>query len=182
MSFLIPDPRSPSKKTDVYLQPLTEKLKELWNFKVHTYDSLTGRFFQLHAALLWTINELLTYGDLSRWNTKGTTCGVEEGYTMERYTTRKLIISDTEHDVGIRNVGNKGFSDAVNTASDKASRKHSFPTHQEIVGKNSSGEGTETERENERRSREGRRENRHRRFVFRAVAFRRSAVVCHFRV
>ncbi|KAA0033996.1 CACTA en-spm transposon protein [Cucumis melo var. makuwa] len=83
-----------------------------------------------------------------------------------QFTTRKWIILDAENDVGLRNVGNKGFLDAVNTASGNASGKHYFPTHQESVGKNSSGEGTETERENERRSREGRRENRRSRPVF----------------
>ncbi|TYK24037.1 CACTA en-spm transposon protein [Cucumis melo var. makuwa] len=43
MSLLIPGPRSPGRKIDVYLQPLIEKLKELWTFGVHTYDSLTGK-------------------------------------------------------------------------------------------------------------------------------------------
>ncbi|KAA0066901.1 CACTA en-spm transposon protein [Cucumis melo var. makuwa] len=49
-------------------------------------------------------------------------------------------------DVGIKNVGNKGFSDAVNNASGEASGKHSFPTHHEGVDKYSSEKGTETER------------------------------------
>ncbi|KAA0058417.1 gamma-aminobutyrate transaminase POP2 [Cucumis melo var. makuwa] len=111
MSLLIPGLSSPSKKIDVYLQPLIEELKELWNFEVHTYDSLTGQFFQLHATLLWTINDFPTYGDLSGWSTKGyhawvinrplgykvgypswdidatlqrTTCGVKGGNMMER--------------------------------------------------------------------------------------------------
>ncbi|KAA0036191.1 CACTA en-spm transposon protein [Cucumis melo var. makuwa] len=57
------------------------------------------------------------------------------------HTTKKWIIPNAENNVGIRNVGNKGFSDAVNTASGKASGKHYFPTHPESVGKNSSGEG-----------------------------------------
>ena len=52
MSLLIPDPISPGKEINVYLQPLIEELKELWNFEVHTYDSLIGQFFQLHATLL----------------------------------------------------------------------------------------------------------------------------------
>ncbi|KAA0064175.1 uncharacterized protein E5676_scaffold218G00570 [Cucumis melo var. makuwa] len=71
MSLLIPNPRSSDKETDVYLQPLIEELKELWNFGLRTYDFLTGQFFQQHAALLWTINDFPTYGDLSRWSIKG---------------------------------------------------------------------------------------------------------------
>ncbi|KAA0032834.1 uncharacterized protein E5676_scaffold359G00110 [Cucumis melo var. makuwa] len=71
MSLLIPDPRSSGMEIDVYLQPLIEELKELWTFRVHTYDSLTSQLFQLHVALLWTINDFPTYGDLSGWSTKG---------------------------------------------------------------------------------------------------------------
>ncbi|KAA0067413.1 putative transposase [Cucumis melo var. makuwa] len=64
MSLLIPGPKSPDREIDVYLQPLIEELKELWTFGVRTYDSLTGQFFQLYAALLWTINDfpaMVTY-------------------------------------------------------------------------------------------------------------------------
>ena len=71
MSLLILDPRSPGREIDMYLYPLIEELKELWNFGVHMYDSLTSQFFQLHVALLWTINDFLTYNDLSGWSTKG---------------------------------------------------------------------------------------------------------------
>ncbi|TYJ98352.1 uncharacterized protein E5676_scaffold232G00840 [Cucumis melo var. makuwa] len=41
MSLLIPGPRSIGRKIDVYLQPLIEELKELWDFEVRTYDPLT---------------------------------------------------------------------------------------------------------------------------------------------
>ncbi|KAA0031672.1 hypothetical protein E5676_scaffold409G00380 [Cucumis melo var. makuwa] len=56
-------------------------------------------------------------------------------------TTRKWSIPDAKKDVGIKNVGNKGFPDAVNNASGDASRKQSFPTYHEGVGKNTSGKG-----------------------------------------
>ncbi|KAL0555887.1 hypothetical protein IC582_004388 [Cucumis melo] len=71
MSLLIPGPKSPGREIDVYLQPLIEELKDLWTFGVRTYDSLTGQFFQLYVALLWTINDFPAYGDLSGWSTKG---------------------------------------------------------------------------------------------------------------
>ncbi|KAA0066300.1 CACTA en-spm transposon protein [Cucumis melo var. makuwa] len=64
--------------------------------------------------------------------------------------TRKWSIPDVEKDIGIKNVGNKGFPNTINTASGK----HSFPTHHEGVGKYSSGKGTKTKRGKERRSRE----------------------------
>ena len=65
MSLLIPDPRSPDREIDVYLQSLIQELKELWNFGIRMYDYLAGQFFQLHACLLWTINDLPMYDDLS---------------------------------------------------------------------------------------------------------------------
>jgi hypothetical protein len=48
---------------------LVDDLHELWNEGVSTYDALTKEIFQLHAALLWTINDL--YENLSGWSTKG---------------------------------------------------------------------------------------------------------------
>uniref|UniRef100_A0A9I9EDV8 Uncharacterized protein n=1 Tax=Cucumis melo TaxID=3656 RepID=A0A9I9EDV8_CUCME len=41
-----------------------------------------------------------------------------------------------------KNVGNKGFFDAVNNSSGDASGKQSFPKHHKGVGKNTSGKGT----------------------------------------
>ncbi|TYK25894.1 uncharacterized protein E5676_scaffold436G001210 [Cucumis melo var. makuwa] len=64
MSLLIPGPRSLGREINVYLQPLIEELKELLTFGVRTCDSLIDQFFQLHAALLWTINDFPAYGDL----------------------------------------------------------------------------------------------------------------------
>ncbi|KAA0046644.1 CACTA transposable element [Cucumis melo var. makuwa] len=77
---------------------------------------------------------------------------------MVATTTRKWSIPDDEKDVGIKNVGNKDFPDAVNNASGDASGKQSFPTHHEGVGKYTLGKGTETERGKERKSRDRRRD------------------------
>ncbi|KAA0063477.1 CACTA en-spm transposon protein [Cucumis melo var. makuwa] len=85
--------------------------------------------------------------------------------------TRKWSIPDAEKDVDIKNVGNKGFSDAVNNASGVASGKQSFPMHHEGVGKYTSGKGIETERGKERRSRD-----RHRDFRCPSVAVLPSSV------
>jgi hypothetical protein len=38
LSLLISGPTSPGNKIDVYLQPLVDDLKELWNEGVSTYD------------------------------------------------------------------------------------------------------------------------------------------------
>lgn len=71
MSLLIPGPQSLEKEIDIYLQPLIAELKQLWTTGVRTFDSSKGEYFQLQAALLWTISDLPIYGDLSGWNAKG---------------------------------------------------------------------------------------------------------------
>ena len=71
MSLLILGPNSPRKDIDVYLQPLIDKLKELWENGVQAYDASSGEKFQMHAAVLWTINDFSAYGNLFGWSTKG---------------------------------------------------------------------------------------------------------------
>jgi hypothetical protein len=71
LSLLIPGSKAPGNEIDVYLQPLVEDLQELWNEGLITYDASTQQTFQLHAALLWTINNFLAYGNLFGWSTKG---------------------------------------------------------------------------------------------------------------
>ena len=39
MSLLIPSPMNPENDIDVYLQPLIEELKELWEKGIVTYDA-----------------------------------------------------------------------------------------------------------------------------------------------
>ncbi|XP_077250153.1 uncharacterized protein LOC143889727 isoform X1 [Tasmannia lanceolata] len=71
MSLLIPGPSSPGNDIDVYLQPLVEELKELWETGLQTYDASKKENFQMHAALLWTISDFPAYANLSGWSTKG---------------------------------------------------------------------------------------------------------------
>ncbi|KAL2900629.1 putative pectinesterase/pectinesterase inhibitor 22 [Bienertia sinuspersici] len=71
LSLLIPGPTSPGLNIDVYLQPLIEELKELWEDGVETYDAYAKQNFNMRAMLLWTINDFPAYADLSGWSTKG---------------------------------------------------------------------------------------------------------------
>jgi len=71
LSLLIPGPQSPGNYINVYLQPLIEELKELWEMGVETYDILRDQKFQMHATLLWTINDYPAYAMLSGWRTRG---------------------------------------------------------------------------------------------------------------
>ncbi|XP_028051175.1 uncharacterized protein LOC114255823 [Camellia sinensis] len=71
MILLIDGPSSPGNNIDVYLRLLVDELIELWENGVQTYDAKTNQMFQLHAVLLWTINDFPAYANLSRWSTKG---------------------------------------------------------------------------------------------------------------
>ena len=48
-----------------------EELKDLWDVGVKTFDVSSKKSFQMHAALLWIINDFPAYGDISGWSTKG---------------------------------------------------------------------------------------------------------------
>ena len=71
LTCLIPGPSNPTKKIDVYLQPLIDDLNQLWNEGVMTYDIFTRENFVMRACLMWIINDFPAYGILSGWETKG---------------------------------------------------------------------------------------------------------------
>ena len=71
MSLLIPGPKAPGNDIDVYLELLIDELKFLWKTGVEAYDAYSKSNFKLRVAILWTINDFLAYGNLSRWSTKG---------------------------------------------------------------------------------------------------------------
>ncbi|KAM3305721.1 hypothetical protein P3S67_012588 [Capsicum chacoense] len=64
MSLLIPDPQAPGKDMDIYLHSLVDELKELWSDGFETFDASTGECFKMHVAVLWTINDFPSYGNL----------------------------------------------------------------------------------------------------------------------
>lgn len=61
-SILIPGPQEPGTDIDVYLRPLIYELKDLWSDGVEIFDASTGKCFQMHDGVLWTINDSLAYG------------------------------------------------------------------------------------------------------------------------
>ena len=56
LSLLIPSPLAPGNNIDVYLQPLIEELKCLWEVGFDTFDVSTNQMFQMRVVVLWTIN------------------------------------------------------------------------------------------------------------------------------
>ncbi|KAG8382892.1 hypothetical protein BUALT_Bualt05G0126500 [Buddleja alternifolia] len=71
LTLLVPGPKSPGRSLDVYLQPLIDELKTLWDVGVETYDVSRKQNFQMKATLMWTISDFPAYGMLSGWSTHG---------------------------------------------------------------------------------------------------------------
>ncbi|GJZ28808.1 hypothetical protein Tco_0573455 [Tanacetum coccineum] len=72
LTLLIPGPKSPGKDIDVYLRPLIEDLKVLWDRKgVETIDVASGQKFNMRAMVLWTINDFPARSSLSGWSGQG---------------------------------------------------------------------------------------------------------------
>ncbi|RVW24553.1 hypothetical protein CK203_090862 [Vitis vinifera] len=71
LSLLISGPQQPGNDIDIYLAPLIEDLKTLWETGVEAYDAYQREVFTLRAVLLWTINDFPAYGNLSGCTVKG---------------------------------------------------------------------------------------------------------------
>lgn len=71
LSLIVPGPKNPKENMDIYMQPLIDELKQLWETGVVTYDISKKQNFNLRAALLWTISDFLAYDMLSGWSTSG---------------------------------------------------------------------------------------------------------------
>ncbi|KAI5328207.1 hypothetical protein L3X38_027604 [Prunus dulcis] len=71
LTLLISGPKQPENDIDVYLEPLIDDLKSLWDGIRGVYDAHNGEYFTLRAALMWTINDFPAYGNLSGCVVKG---------------------------------------------------------------------------------------------------------------
>ncbi|WVZ21880.1 hypothetical protein V8G54_000424 [Vigna mungo] len=65
LSLMVSGPRQLGNDIDVYLSPLVEDLKMLWEEGVDVFDGYTSSTFKLHAMLFCTINDFPAYGNLS---------------------------------------------------------------------------------------------------------------------
>ncbi|XP_042964708.1 uncharacterized protein LOC122298930 [Carya illinoinensis] len=97
LSLLIPGSKAPGNEIDMYLRPLIDQLIDLWEDGVEMYDASRKQLFQLHAALLWTINDFPAYGNLSGWSTKGKlacpTCNGETDSLWLKYGRKHCYMS-----------------------------------------------------------------------------------------
>jgi len=71
LSMMISGPRQPGNDIDVYLSPLIEDLRLLWNDSVKVFCAYEKVYFNLRALLFCTINDFPAYGNLSGYSVKG---------------------------------------------------------------------------------------------------------------
>ncbi|XP_074362218.1 uncharacterized protein LOC141702437 [Apium graveolens] len=75
MPLIILGDKDPTKDLNVYLRPLIDELKMLWNTGVTVFDKASHSNFVMKAALLWTISDFPAYGMVSGWSTHGKMSG-----------------------------------------------------------------------------------------------------------
>ncbi|WVZ61404.1 hypothetical protein U9M48_011283 [Paspalum notatum var. saurae] len=70
LALVIPGPEHPGKNLNVFLRPLIEELKQLWK-AVKACDSYAKKEFNLHVTYLWSVQDLLAYGNFAGWFVNG---------------------------------------------------------------------------------------------------------------
>ncbi|KAL9688571.1 hypothetical protein QQ045_032994 [Rhodiola kirilowii] len=71
LCMLILEPKSPENCLDVFMRPLIEELKMLWEDGVYTFDRNDGSSFIMKATVMWTIGDFPSLGMLGGLKTKG---------------------------------------------------------------------------------------------------------------
>ncbi|CAL8135682.1 unnamed protein product [Prunus armeniaca] len=71
LTSLISGPKQPGNDIEVYLEPLIDDLKSLWDGIRGVYDAHITEYFTLRGVLLWTINDFPAYDNLSNCVIKG---------------------------------------------------------------------------------------------------------------
>jgi hypothetical protein len=94
-------PKEPKKQMNIFLRPLMQELKELWQ-GVDAYDSHVKYRFNLCAAYLWSIHDYLAFGKFAGWCVHGRlnypVC-MDESYAYRLQHDRKvnsfIVIEDS---------------------------------------------------------------------------------------
>jgi hypothetical protein len=70
VALVIPGPKEPRKQMNIFLRPLMEELKELWQ-GVDAYDDHLKCRFNLRTTYLWSIHDYLACGKFVGWCVHG---------------------------------------------------------------------------------------------------------------
>ena len=85
LTLLVSGPKEPGNNIDVFLEPLIEDLKLLWDEGVTVYDAYSQSDFTLRAMIFCTISDFPAYGNLSGYSVKGAkACPICEEGTNDR--------------------------------------------------------------------------------------------------
>ncbi|XP_019086325.1 PREDICTED: uncharacterized protein LOC109126887 [Camelina sativa] len=98
LSMLILGTTAPSNNIDVYLQPLIDDLKDLWNDGMEVYDAFKQESFTLRAILLWSITDYPTLGTLSGCKVKGKqaciVCGKDTPHRWLKFSRKHVYMGN----------------------------------------------------------------------------------------
>ncbi|XP_062010312.1 uncharacterized protein LOC133726719 [Rosa rugosa] len=98
LTMLISGPKQPGNDIDIYLAPLIDDLKTLWEVGVEAYDAYAQERFVLKAVLLWTINDFPAYGNLCGCSVKGYyACPICSEKTHSKWLNSSKKVSYTGH-------------------------------------------------------------------------------------
>ncbi|KAM6593623.1 hypothetical protein CsatA_001328 [Cannabis sativa] len=92
LSLMISGPKQPGHDIDVYLAPLVDDLKELYEDGVDAYDGFKKEVFKLKVVLLLTVSDFPAYSNLSGLSTKG----YEEGEVAPLPLSGRQILAEVE--------------------------------------------------------------------------------------
>ena len=100
LSLLITGPKQPGNDIDVYLAPLIDDLRKMWDEGVSVFDAHQNEMFTLRAALMWTMNDFPAYGNLCGYKVKGKkTCPICIDDTSSVYLThsrKRCLLTDSK--------------------------------------------------------------------------------------
>ncbi|XP_056687930.1 uncharacterized protein [Spinacia oleracea] len=97
LTLLISGPKQPGNDIDVYLAPLIDDLKILWEKGVNVFDAHQNETFNLRAMLFCTIQDFPAYGNLSGYTVKGkTACPICEDRMKGKWlkNSKKMVYFD----------------------------------------------------------------------------------------
>jgi len=96
LSMMISEPRQSGNDIDVYLSPLIEYLKLLWDQGVEVFDAYEKVNFNLRTLLFCTIKDFPAYANLSGYSVKGhsacSICEENTSYHQLKYGRKTFYI------------------------------------------------------------------------------------------
>ncbi|GJS66738.1 hypothetical protein Tco_0681302 [Tanacetum coccineum] len=91
MSLLIQGSKQHGNDIDVYLAPLIDDMKTLWQSGVDVYNSYNKEMFRFRAIIFYTINDFPAYNNLSGYSTKGLLLNIH-GKIKDEVNVRKDMV------------------------------------------------------------------------------------------